>query len=240
MQTVSRLHLSKPYFDPINQKWVNFCCSYYSMTEPFHRSLSINGNTYTSSAITCVLVDLTKLLDYKMAVNNTKVLIPASPNQTLQSITNSYMVAADNIDSNILFMPKSLSPNYNYTSLFAPDLVRYTGFSSSAMKQDLNNLDNRVDNKTILSYVSNLVVDPLEPSLVDLTQIHVRSMTVSERTNKNLNYIIRSLFYFNMEDLSLSKNLIISNIDAAQYQITYLALIVIIIICAVVICISFQ
>lgn len=226
-----------PFFDPVSQKWVSFSCSFYTLNKPFSREVTSGTKTFTSSAISCVLLDMTKLLDYKLAVNNTKVGTAPQANQTLLSITNSYMIAADN-NSRILHMPRSLSPNYNYTSLFSPDLVRYTGFASEARQKQLQDLDH---NRTALvNFTENLAADPLDPTLVDSVQIHVRTVNVSHKHPVEPSYIIRSIMYFNMEDLTTSKSLIVNNISAAQYQITYLALIVIIIICAVVICISFQ
>lgn len=240
----SRLHLYEPFFDTVSQKWITLSCSYYSLIDPFSRKIQIDSKTYNTSVISCVLMDLTKLLDYKLAVNNTKVLNPPLPNQTLLPITNSYMIAADH-QNRILYMPKFLTSNYNFTSLFAPDLVRYTGFSSEGRIKELNDLDQN-QNK-FSNFTATIASDPLDPSLIDSVQIHTRSILVSAKTKKNAkpeeivpSHYIRSLIYFNMEDLTASKSLIVNNIAAAQYQITFLALIVIIIICAVVICISFQ
>jgi hypothetical protein len=203
--------------------------------------MMIGTATYNTSVISCVLLDMSKLMDYKLAVNNTKVLLPPSSNQTMQSITNSYMIVADNNNDRVLYMPKTLSPNYNYTSLFTPDIVRYTGFRSESRRKDLLNLDAGILSSSLVKFTENLVIDPLDPSLVDSAQIHVRAVNVSNKLPMNNDsYIIRSIVYFNMEDLTASKSLIENNIDAAQYQITFLALIVIVIICAVVICISFQ
>lgn len=230
------MHLMPPYFDGVSQKWVSFCCSFYNMSHPFSRSMTIGTATYNSSVISCVLVDMTKLMDYKLAVNNSKVLVPPSADQTMLSISNSYMIVADNNFDRVLFMPKSLSLNYNYTSLFTPDLVRYTGFRSEDRRRQLVSLDQGT--RPPVNFTENLVIDPLDPSLVDSVQIHVRTINASNKGNQS--YIIRSIVYFNMEDLTASKSVIEKNIDAAQYQITFLALIVIVIICAVVICIAFQ
>ena len=237
---LSFIYLSKPYFDKIGQKWVSLCCSYYSMQAPFARPLTINGNTFTSLVISCVITDMTQLLDYKTAINNTKVLIPPSANQTLPSITNSYFIVADNNEDKILIMPQNLEANYNYTSVFSPDLVRYTGFTSKTRQQDLAKLDERKIASMLLNYSENIVTDPLDPTLITPSQIHVRSTRVSPKLLPDTTYSIRSMFYFNQDDLNASRSLITNNIAAAQYQITLLAIIIIIVICAVVICISFQ
>ena len=239
IQRTSKRHLMTPYFDQISQSWVHLCCSFYNLSHPFSRSVISNAKTYNSSVIACVLVDLMKLLDYKLAVNNTKVLNAPTANQTLLSIANSYIIAADNNEEKILYMPRTLATNYNYTSLFSPDLVRYTGFSKPKRVSELKSIENG-GAVTSINFTENLVIDPLDPTLVDAAQIHVRSMNASMKHPIDTNYIIRSIMYFNMEDLTASKSLIVNNINAAQHQITFLALIVIIIICAVVICISFQ
>lgn len=232
-----KLHMLSPYYDPVSQKWVSLSCSYYSMGKPFWRQVTIGTKTYNTSTIGCMIVDLTKLLDYKLAVNNTKVLVPPTANQTLVSISNSYMITTDN-NSRVLQMPKALSTNYNYTSLFSPELVRYTGCSSANTLNKLLDLDH--ERTPFVNFTENLASDPTDPSLVDAVQIHARSVNVSHKHPVEPSYNFRSIIYFNVEDLTASKNLIVNNIKNAQSQISFLALIVIIIISAVVICISFQ
>lgn len=237
LERKSKLHLMEPFFDSVSQKWVSLACSFYALAKPFWRQVTSGTKTYNSSVIGCLLVDMTKLLDYKLAVNNTKVLVPPLANQTLLPIANSYQISADN-SSRILAMPRILAANYNYTSLFSPELLRYTGFATESRHKQLIDLDH--GRLGLLNFRENLAADPLDPTLVNSVQIHVRSVNVSHKHPVEPSYSMRSILYFNMEDLTASKSLIENNISNAQSQISFLALIVIIIICAVVICISFQ
>lgn len=156
----------------------------------------------------------------------------------LASISHSYMYVTDSWNLNILHMPENLAMNYNYTSLYSPELIRYTGYSTQEMKSRTDGLVKYGEDEVEKFNDVKLVKDPTTPTLITASQIHVRSYLFTMM--KSSNYSLKFLYYFSEEDLKASKTLIEENIKAAQFQITYLALIIIIIICAVVMCISFR
>lgn len=239
------IHVSESFYDENVQRWVSLACGIF---EPpinkfgdqfkFERPLILNGITYNTSAISCMVIDQSKYLDYKKAANTTK----STTNQTrLLSIVNSYMFVADNKNMSLVFVPDSLVQNYNYTSIYSPELVRYTAFTNGSMKSDIEALANKpLGEDSFLNYSVKLSQDPSAPTFITESQIHIRSMGVTYKPARNFTYFQNYLFYFGADDLTVSKTIINDNVKAAQSQINYLALIVITIICAVVMCISFR
>lgn len=230
------IHLSAPFYDTNLLKWISLSCTYFEPPTLFVKPLTLGGSIYNTSTIACVALDQSKYLDYKKTANTSRIVMN---NTRLASIVNSYMFITDNQDLKLLYVPDSLSENYNYTSIYSPELIRFTAFSKASMKSDIANIK-PISEDNFLNYSVKIAKDPSAPTFITDSQIHIRALNLTFKPSKNFSYVQNYLFYFGVGDLTASKTLINENVKAAQSQINYLALIVIIIICAVVMCISFR
>lgn len=232
------VYLSKPFYIDEIHLWCTLSCAFFQPQDIFARKITLSGVEYNTSSIACVLLDHTQFLDYRTVTNSSKELATGIQNR-LPSITNSYMFVTDNLDLRLLYIPDILAQNYNYSSVFSPELTRYSGFRNESMKRGVDELIKQGEND-YLNYTLNVVSDPTTPTLVTAHQVHVRSKQFVYRKTPESMYTLKYLFYFSEQHLKAGKTLIQVNINAAQYQINYLALIIIIIICAIVMCISFK
>lgn len=237
-QTSPKIHLTAPFYLESLHLWVALSCTLFNPPPLFARNTTIGGVDHNTSSMACVMLDQTKFLDYKSVTNSTKELA-IDIKQRLPSIINSYMFVADNNDLRLLHVPDILASNYNYSSVYSPELTRYTGFRYANLKENIDTLTAEGEGD-YRNHSLQVAGDPASPSLVTNHQVHVRSKVIQSKPSQNKNYTIKYLFYFSEEHLNASMTLIDTNIKASQYQVTYLALIIIIIICALVMCISFK
>jgi hypothetical protein len=242
-----RVFMSRPFYDKFVQRWLTASCSLVIMQDAkYRKELNFENVLYLSSVISCVLVDLSTFLKYKEP-NVAQQIGTVSDFKTLPALDYGLLNIADDIGMFLLMTPK-LSSNFNYTSAFSPSLNRYSGLSSQTI---INLFATNTDSDT--SYpIDNVLIskEPTNPTSLIKNQIHFRTRkqgfvnstyvaTPTESWNPGINYF-KYMYYFEADKLEATQFKITSLISAGQSQVTYLALILIVIICALIMCFSFK
>ena len=201
--------------------------------------MTIGNVNYNSSVITCGMADLQLYMKVKDNILLDRVnQIPSKLN--MKVIQNSILNIANFPDGNLLHVNTQLSQNFNYCSVLSPSYMRYVG-----LNQENYNKTFAVGEKDNESYPKvNLTIskDPNQPAYILKNELSVRTRRAGYFMDSNTKkpYELKYMFYFEAEFLESDRNRVINYVKSAQAQITYLALIIIIIICAIVMCISFR
>ena len=159
---------------------------------------------------------------------------------TLSVIDDATLNIVEDQQGNFMQLNPNFEVNFNYSSLYSPAMTRYTGMSSQTLKNFMANQDQGEDSypKTNVSIAKN----PSTPTFILKNELHVRTKQIGTTVNNNVasNFNIRLMYYFDTELNDATQNRIKQFIAVSQSQVTYLALIVIVIICSIVMCFSYQ
>lgn len=188
---------------------------------------------------TCTLVEMSNFLKYKDFAVQHQVQI-VTDGLTLSVIDDAVMNVVEDQFGNILHLNSKLAANFNYSTVFNPALARYTGMASKQMAETFKRED-RGENDYPRINIS-IAKNPTTPTYTLKNELHIRTkqfgMTIADGVAKA--YGMRPMFYFDTELNDSTQSKIKTFIATAQSQVTYLALIIIVIICALVMCLSYK
>ncbi len=214
-------------------------CVPISLAESYGTTMTYNGKTYSSMMHSCTIIDMSNFLKYKEFAIQHQIQI-VTDGLTLSVIDDAVMNIVEDQFGNILHLNSKLAANYNYTTVYNPALARYTGMASKQM-MDQFKAEDKGENSYPRVNIS-IAKNPSTPTYTLKNELHIRTrqlgMTVSDGTARS--YGMRPMFYFDTELNDSTQSKIKQFIATAQSQVTYLALIIIVIICALVMCLSYK
>jgi hypothetical protein len=199
---------------------------------------TISGQKYSFFTLSCILVNSTEQLKPRdpiitglFDVNNN---LP-----TLQVNSKMFLISADP-SGRVMMSNASIPLLFNMTSLFSPAISRYSGFFTKDML-DWYGIQDMAPNTEYKRKNTSLSKDAGNPTLLITNEVHLRTRALGmQKTGAANHYVVKNLFFFEADLLAAEQNNVNTLISGAQTQVTLLSLIIIIMICAVVMCISFK
>lgn len=233
-------YVGQPFYDKFLQKWVTITCVPVTLQDLYTKKNArvLEGVSYSFFTLSCVLVNSTEYLKPRdpvvsglFDVNNNLPLLPVNSKMFLISADTSGRVLMSNV---------SIPLSFNMTSLFAPPVSRYTGFYNKDML-DWYGMQDKAPNNDYKRKNTSLSKDPANPSLLLANEVHLRTKALGmQKFGAENHYVVKNMFFFETDLLASEQNNVNTLINGAQTQVTLLSLIIIIMICAVVMCISFM
>lgn len=233
-------YVGQPFYDKFIQRWVTITCVPVTLLGLYNTNhqKSFEGGNYLFYTLSCVLVNSTEYLKPRDPVISG--LFDVNNNlPMLQVNSKMFLISADSAGK-VLMSNVSIPLSFNMTSLFSPAVSRYTGFFTKDMIDWYGMQDKKADN-TSKRKNTTLSRDATNPNLLLANEVHLHTRTLGmQKLGANNHYVVKNLFFFEADLLASEQNNVNTLISGAQTQVTLLSLIIIIMICAVVMCISFM
>ena len=234
------VYFDRPYFDQLLQRWVTLICT-KSGNAKYATPMRFDNADYESSVVSCGMIDFQNFAKYKD--DPVDDYFNHITDKVGMEVVDKHVLNVLNFpDQHIMRVDKYLSQNYNYSFAQFPPITSYVGVSESNL-ENISKPDARFNVSVTISK------DPSNPSYFIKNDLFVRSKRAgfffkTDSSGKQdltpSTYALKYLFYFESQLLDSERSSLLSYISDSQSQITYLALIIIIIICAIVMCISFK
>lgn len=252
-QTVKE-YVSRPFYDEGYAKWVSAVCGHVKFdpiedleSSTFTFKVDNDANKkFKRSLISCVIVDMSEYLKYQDTAL-IKILETSKNLERLPVIHQAVLKIFEGTEGRFIQFDDVFK--YNYTTIYDPLMVRFTGMTNEEMFKNFKE-DEFIKDSVQISR------DPSNPGLMVNHQLHLRTNiagfykptalptkeTPEPKPNQKTaqSYSLKYMFYFNLDLLDATKQKIQSSIGSAQTQVSLLALVIVIIICGIVMCFSFQ
>lgn len=201
--------------------------------------MNVGGVNYKSMVISCSMADLSAYANLQeQAIQN--IIAANNTLRRLPFIQNSMSIITDVNQYRLLLTSLKLTNLNNYSSILQAGLARYTGFYDANSYAYLNSPD--LNDTSYPNFNVSISADPTNPTLLTKNEIHIRTNPVGYNwfIQPGFANIFKFIFYFDTDSMSSAQNAISTSVGNAQTQVTLLALAIIVIIYAVVMCISYQ
>lgn len=203
--------------------------------------MNFENADYESSVVSCGMIDFQNFAKYKDDPVD-DYFNHITEKVGMEVVAKHLLNVLNHPDMHVMRVDKYLSQNYNYSFVQFPPIASYIGVNGNTR---LN--VSQPDAKFNVSVT--IAKDPSNPSYFIKNDLFVRSKRAGffvetdasgKQKETPSTYALKYLFYFESQLLDSERTSLLSYISDSQSQITYLALIIIIIICAIVMCISFK
>jgi len=202
-------------------------------------SLNFESLDYESSVVSCGMVDFQSYAKYTDdPIDN--YFNHITDKVSMEVISKHILNVLNHPDMHVMRVDKYLGQNYNYSFVQFPPFTSYIGVGNASWP-------NISQPEAKFNMSVTITKDPSNPSYFIKNDLFVRSKRAgfflqSDATGKQTSatQTLKYLFYFESQLLDSERTTLLTYISDSQSQITYLALIIIIIICAIVMCISFK
>lgn len=237
-EAANTVYFDRPYYDQFLQRWVTLICT-KSGSAKYASSMSYGGEEYKSSVVSCGMIDFQSFAKY----NDNPVddyFSQITEKVSMEVVSKHILNVVNHPDQHVMHVDKYLGQNYNYSYMMFPPITSYIGIAGN-IKANISQPSNDFNSSVTIAK------DPSNPSYFIKNDMFVRTKRPGFFVNVDSSgaattspFALKYLFYFESQLLDSERSSLLNYISDSQNQITYLALIIIIIICAIVMCISFK